>query len=78
MAKIIKITAQFTLHVDIECPYCEHDFNLFDMSELTDEGKIHDILMPHQKPWMDAGKNFDEEINCPECKKSILITDIHY
>lgn len=78
MGNIIKIEAEFTLHVDIECPYCEHDFNLFDCSEMTDDGMIYNKLMPDDDHWSDAGKNFNKKVDCPDCKKEILISNISY
>lgn len=77
MSEIKSITAEFTLHVDAECPYCEHDFNLFDVDKLNNGHQLIKLLTPDGH-WSDAGKNYNREVICPECKKVILITDIYY
>ena len=76
-----KISPVLDISVDVECPHCEHFFDLFDCYELKDDGWLYDLLMPKDSHWSDACKDFSKEhldtfgepFLCPKCDKEIDI-----
>ena len=77
------INPMLTIEIMIECPHCEHYFNLIDCDGLSDDAWIYEILFSDDG-WgcKDFSKihldSFDEEFKCPKCDRVILIGDIEY
>ncbi len=75
------VEASFQLIAECNCPNeeCDELINLFDFDELTDDGHIHKLLMDETNNghWGEA-RNFNHEIECPECKTKFIVKNINY
>ncbi len=69
--------ANGTLNIsaDIECPYCEHYFDLFDIEHLRDDGLIYGELFGGDQL---GTKDFDSTVECPKCENELKIKEIEY
>lgn len=64
----------------VECPECQHDFDLFDTDDCYETANSDDgqpIAWRIFQTWND-NKNPEEEITCPVCDKKILINKVEY
>ena len=71
-----KTNANIRLEINVECPHCEEYINLLDLTEMTDDGYIHHRCLRDEERW--GCKEFNETIECPECKKEFMIEDVEY
>jgi len=70
-----KTDAQIHISINFECPHCDYYINLFDYENLIDAGYIYDKSLSSYG-W--GCKDFNEEIQCPECNEEFIIQDIIY
>ena len=69
-------TGSVTIEVHVHCPYCDEFINLMDERESTvnhDNGLTYAVF-DTETPWSE----YEEETNCPNCKKDFKISGIHY
>lgn len=71
-----KASANISLEITVECPYCECDINLLDDNSMTDDGHIYNAAMDDKKGW--GCKDFNEKFECPKCHKYFIIESIEY
>ena len=64
------VTASPSLEILIECPHCEHTYDILD----EDEG--YEIL--NWCDFLNSGSHYDYAVLCPECEKEFLIEEIQY
>ena len=70
------VEARLSIEMYVECPYCYHDFDLLDTGlGLNDEGQMIRQACP-ESDWYESHKQFNESIECPECKKNIQVKSI--
>jgi len=70
-----KVTGSLSIEANVECPHCEHYFDLFDIQGLIDDGFLHRRVLS------DNGlgcKDLGEEIKCPKCHKPFMVGEIEY
>lgn len=62
--------AHVNLEANIECPYCEHYYDLLDVEESGDlfwnEGDFN------------SWTNFEYETTCPECNKEFMVDEVSF
>ncbi len=56
--------------LDITCPHCEHDFDIFDSDEGTDL-----VTAIFNNKWDDAE---GQPVQCPQCEKEFNIEEIQF
>jgi C4-type Zn-finger protein len=69
-------TAEIHLSMNVECPHCEDDINLLELTELTDDGWIYNKTMPDDRTW--GCEDFRYKLQCPSCKENFMIKDVIY
>ena len=74
-----RVTGEFCLVLNVCCPYCESDSNLFstfgENNNLLDDGWLYQEILD--------GDNFgtthkEFKATCDECKKQIIIEEVVY
>ena len=71
-----KVDVSLDISCMVECPKCEHDFDLFEMESLTDEGYIYSELLSRHEPF---GKDdWGEIVQCPECNEKMVISRVEW
>ena len=61
------VEARLVIELYVECPDCEHDFDLFKTPD-NDEGWLHKKVMSDAAWKIDADERIDITVACPECK----------
>jgi len=71
------IEATLSIELNVECPNCEHYFDLFEYEEgrLNEEGQLIMSACPNGI-WSEEHEHFKEKIDCPECHQEINIEGI--
>ncbi|KZX78267.1 hypothetical protein A3715_31740 [Oleiphilus sp. HI0009] len=62
----MSVKATLVMELNVECPECEHDFNLFDSSQ-NDEGQLYNQVLPDDRWSIPADYRLDTYTHCPEC-----------
>ncbi len=62
--------AILTASLDITCPHCEHDFDIFDNEDYPEM-----MIAIFNNKWDDAE---GQPVECPQCKKEFNIEDIQF
>ena len=75
---IVTTKATLSITIDVECPECEHDFDLISDTHLNDEGWLMDKVMPEGKTWSENHEHFRCYAICPECSSEFEINGIVY
>lgn len=73
----MKTEGQLNISINIECPHCEEDIDLLDdtmFPHLNEEGFLYVNVLGDS--W--GCKDLNKKISCPDCKKEILIGEIHW
>lgn len=69
-----KADAVISIHIFVDCPYCENTIDLFDLQHLCDDGYIYSQLLGEN-----FGKsNWNEVIECPDCKENFIIENVEW
>jgi len=82
----MSVTGTLNISIDVWCPECGKLIDLLSITNLLDDGWIYDVVMPQNKHWSGACKDFSEEylesfgedFKCPHCDKIIYIGEIIY
>lgn len=69
-------SAQLKIELNIICPHCWHCIDLVD-SPLNEEGGIIRAAVGDGN-WGDAHRDFEEEVECPECSKEFKVEGIEW
>ena len=74
-------SADLNVEVNVECPTCEHGFNILDESEClvdyNEEGNVIKQACPDGN-WCDEHEKFRIAVVCTECKESFLIKGLNW
>lgn len=63
---ILETDATWSISLDCECPYCEHDIDLI-------KNYSEDIGEP-----LNQDENLDLEVCCPKCRKDFIVKSLNY
>jgi len=70
-----KSDAQISISVLVYCPYCEEIIDLMDLQYLNDDGYIYSQILSKES----FGKeNWNEVIECPDCKKEFIVENVNW
>lgn len=70
-----EVDGTISISIMVECPYCENVMDLMDLTHLNDDGYIYNQLLSDDG----FGKeDWNETIECDECKKEFIIKDVTY
>lgn len=61
-----KVKATLVMELNVECPECEHVFNLFE-TDKNDEGWLYTQVIDDDRWKIDADDRLETETHCPEC-----------
>lgn len=73
--KLEKVIGDLFTTCLVDCPECDEEIDLFQLSKFTDDGYIHRELMGNDE-W--GHKDWNESVCCPDCGKEFLIGRIVY
>jgi C4-type Zn-finger protein len=59
-------TPDLVIELNIECPHCEHWFDLIADTNLNDAGDLLNMALPDGY-WSDEHEKFKCIVNCPKC-----------
>lgn len=68
--------ADLSIELNVTCPHCDEYFDLFEKTDLNDEGGLMGSACPNEGHWVDEHKKFKHKMDCPECGKKIHIEEI--
>ena len=82
----MSVTGKLNISIDVWCPECDKRIDLMSIDSLRDDGWIFDLVLPSDKHWSGACKNFSEsylesfgeDFRCTHCKKIIYIEEIEW
>jgi len=75
MADTVKPTLIIQLNID--CPECEHFFDLVNDTNLNEEGWLLNQVLP-EDCWVDEHKNFECSVVCPKCSVEFNIKGVDW
>ncbi len=67
-----KTTANWSIELNVECPYCNHYFDV--MNDYGEQEMFNTAQVGESKKF--EPDRF--EVNCPECKKEFIINEVAY
>ena len=70
------IEASLSIELNVECPHCQHYFDLIAETSLNDDGYLLEQACPSNEHWSDAHERFKETVECPSCANNIQIDNI--
>jgi ssDNA-binding Zn-finger/Zn-ribbon topoisomerase 1 len=72
-----KTDAQIEIEINVTCPHCDEYINILDENKfpnLNEDGYLIRNALGDHFGW----KDFNETIQCPECKKSFVVSHISW
>lgn len=61
-----KVKAALVMELNVECPHCDHKFNLFETVQ-NDEGWLYRQVLADDRWKIDAEDRLETNTHCPEC-----------
>lgn len=71
------VTPTLSIELNINCPECDHYFDLVADTNLNEEGWLLDQVLP-EETWTDAHKHFKCSAICPECSVDIDVEGVNW
>jgi rubredoxin len=75
MAKAIKAT--LVMELNVECPECEHEFDLFKSSR-NDEGELYNQVLADDRWRIDPDERLETHAHCPECSYEFEVKGVDW
>ena len=72
-----KVRATLVMELNVECPECEHEFDLFKTSA-NDEGGINNQVLPDDRWKVDADERLDISTHCPKCSAEFEVKGVDW
>lgn len=67
--------AQLSVRLWLDCPWCDEQLDLMEIDVLNDEGQMMSMVCRwNRDEWKNPGYMFD----CPECEKTITLSEVEY
>lgn len=60
------VKATLVMELNVECPECEHEFDLF-KTPANDEGYFYKQIIPDDRWEIDSEERLKTHTHCPEC-----------
>lgn len=70
-----KVTGSLSIEANVECPHCEHYFDLFSIQSMIDDAHLWRRLFGKDQIGTD---DLNDEIDCPKCHESFMVGEIEY
>ena len=70
-----KVKATLVMELNVECSYCEHEFDLF-KSRQNDEGDLYHQVLDDYRWEIDADDRLETTAYCPECSAEIDVKGV--
>lgn len=61
------ISAELVMELNVTCPACEHEFDLFETSK-NDEGDLYKQVLEDHRWKIPAEDRLETNATCPECR----------
>ena len=71
------VRATLVMELNVECPECEHGFDLFETSA-NDEGGVGDQVLPDERWKIDADDRLELATYCPECSVEFEVKGVDW
>jgi len=65
------------IELNVECPECDHGFDLVADTNLNEEGWLLDKVLP-EKCWIEEHKHFKCHAICPECSVEFEVAGVDW
>lgn len=75
--RLITAKPRLVIEMIVDCPECEHTFDLVADTKLNEEGWLLDQVLPAET-WTNAHDNFECSAICPKCSVDIDIKGVDY
>jgi rubredoxin len=72
-----KVRAALVMELNVECPECDHGFDLFITSE-NDEGGVSNQVLPDERWKIDADDRLEVDTHCPECSTEFEVKGVDW
>ena len=69
------IQATLVIELNVECPECEHDFNLFEQPE-NDEGRLYRQVIDDDRWKIAPEDRLKTHAHCPECSAEFVVKGV--
>lgn len=70
-----KIKATLVMELNVECPCCDHSFDLFKTSS-NDEGYLYHQVIDDDRWRIDADERLETDAHCPECSAEFEVKGV--
>ena len=67
--------ASINLEINVNCIHCDEYIDLLELTEMTDDGFIYYACLGNEQWGCD---DFNEEVECPQCKKYFKVKTIDW
>ena len=73
------VSVKLDIELNVDCPYCEHYFDLLRDTDLNDEGCLLGDAISDRAWQLPAEERIDrDEVFCPECDKEFSIKGVEW
>lgn len=70
-----KVKATLVMELNVECPHCEHTFDLF-KTERNAEGWLYSQVLDDDRWKIDADDRIETDTHCPECSAEFEVKGV--
>lgn len=73
------VAANLVIELNVECPHCEHFFDLLSETDLNDEGFLIRDAISDDRWSVPANERIEcDEVYCPECEKVFAVRGLNW
>ena len=70
------VSACLVMELNVECPECEHNFDLFEEPYMNDEGEMYDQVIKDERWKIPAEDRLHTHTHCPECSAEFEVKGV--
>lgn len=71
------VIATLVIELNVECPHCEHSFDLFKTSN-NDEGQLYRQVLDDDRWKIAADDRLETDTHCPECSAEFSVKGVFW
>ena len=78
MEMIVKVKPTLSIELNVDCPECNHCFDMVAETNLNEEGWLLNQVIPDKGRWVDAHETFMAVVICPECSVEFQVEGVEW
>lgn len=72
------VTPTLIIELNVNCPECNHYFDMVIDTNLNEEGWLLNEILPEDEHWSTAHEEFKANVICPECSVEFDVEGVEW